>query len=401
MSPYSLFYNQIIKVYRYFKNHEFLEALFFNIMIFSNLFYNEYGYKFGLVLFFLVLLLKIAKGRVENSVFTTKLFTHSPINYAYQLFGMVNVMLFISLFIIIDWESVYFLMMMILYRVILFAENNYVQKKILSHSIEDLYLFEKEIEIPQLSNSSTVQSVMRLYTIRDKIRQSINKELEADFLKTELITNISHDLKTPLTSIINYSDLLSKKDKMDTDAKDYINVLSRNSQRLIALINDLIYASKTGSGNINVEKNTIEFNELVLQIYGDFDELFKSRDLEFVYEYKESEIFLYTDGNIMSRIIQNLISNAYKYSLQGTTIYSKVSVEKDNIIFIMQNYMKEDFQMNPERLTAELVKIEKSRSTEGSGLGLYITNNLVEILGGKFEVDIKDEIFKVKFQLKR
>lgn len=282
---------------------------------------------------------------------------------------------------------------LIIFRIIFEGENIYVQNAILNNAIEDLYNFGESFEKSSLADKKTSRTLNMLSSIKEQIRTSINKTMETERLKTELITNISHDLKTPLTSIINYADILSKKTEMDFEAKEYIGVLGRNSERLRSLIIDLIYASKTGSGAIKVEKVFIDFNELVSQIYGDFDELLNKKELEFLYDYGNEEINLYTDPGIVSRIVQNLISNAYKYSKPGTKILGCTKIEERYIHFEMKNETDIPIKENENDLLNELVKSEKARTTEGSGLGLYITKNLAEILGGEFHIAVKDNTF--------
>lgn len=187
---------------------------------------------------------------------------------------------------------------------------------------------------------------------------------------------------------------------MDEEAKAYINILGRNSQRMKDLIVDMLEASKAASRNVKVEKNFIEFNELFLQIYGDFDDQFVKKSLELKYNSDEENIYMYTDGNILSRIMQNLLSNINKYAREGTNVEVDVKSKEDLTIKI-SNISNRKFDERDVILDDAFVKIDKSRNTDGSGLGLYITKNLVELLGGKFNIHLKDDIFTAEVTIKK
>lgn len=384
--------NLVKRLLRYLKNTNFLEDTLLRLMIWLGMLFSVYGYVLALGIFSLIVVYKIWNGELKDSIFTLKLFLNSSGNRLYSLFGVLNIFI-LFIVMVMDYNFFDAFLNLIIFRIIFEGENIYVQNAILNNAIEDLYNFGESFEKSSLADKKTSRTLNMLSSIKEQIRMSINKTMETERLKTELITNISHDLKTPLTSIINYADILSKKTEMDFEAKEYIGVLGRNSERLRSLIIDLIYASKTGSGAIKVEKVFIDFNELVSQIYGDFDELLNKKELEFLYDYGNEEINLYTDPGIVSRIVQNLISNAYKYSKPGTKILCCTKIEEGYIRFEMKNETDIPIKENENDLLNELVKSEKARTTEGSGLGLYITKNLAEILGGEFHIVVKDNTF--------
>ncbi|MFR7760058.1 MAG: sensor histidine kinase, partial [Peptoniphilus grossensis] len=218
---------------------------------------------------------------------------------------------------------------------------------------------------------------------------------------SELITKVSHDLKTPLTSIINYADLLSKKDELDDEAKKFIGILKRNSTRLRDLIVDLVFASKTSTRDISVERSLVELNEMILQIYGDYDSLFKQKDLDFLYNSTSDEILIYTDVNLFVRIVENLLSNAAKHSRPGTKVLAGVIERESSVEFYVKNIMNEKLNMNSDELFEELLKADRSRHSEGSGLGLNIVKNLSEILGGDVKISIHGQWFDVHVLLSK
>lgn len=382
------------KVVRHFKNTNFLESTFLSLMLLFGAFFSVYGYLLAIGIFSIIIVYKILDGNLIDSIFTLKLFLNSSENKMYTVFGVLNIFILFTM-MVMDYNFFSAFLNLIVFKIIFAGEDIYVQNEILNTAIEDLYNFGESFKKSTLANRKTSRTLNMLSSIKEQIKASINKSMETERLKTELITNISHDLKTPLTSIINYADILSKKTEMDEEAREYIGVLGRNSERLRSLIIDLIYASKTGSGAIKVEKVFIDFNELVSQIYGDFDEVLNQKGIEFIYDYDNEEINLYTDPGIVSRIVQNLISNAYKYSKPGTKILCCTKIEDGYIHFEMKNESNTPIKENETDLLNELVKSEKARTTEGSGLGLYITKNLVEILGGEFHIVVDNTTFMV------
>lgn len=393
------FKSRLKSIIRYLKNYNSLEIMLLNFMLIFGLIFSKFGYVVALVFFGFVLIHRIVKRKIFDSILTLKLFSNGYLNKRFTLMGVLNIFMLFTMSIL-DYNFFETYLTLLVFRIMFGAENTYIQNYLLNGAIEELYNFGETIEISNLASFKTKRTLQMLGSIKEEIKDSVNRSMKTERLKTELITNISHDLKTPLTSIINYTDILSKKTVMDEEAKEYINVLGRNSERLRALIIDLIYASKTGSGAIKVEKVFLDFNELVSQIYGDFDEVLSLKDLEFVYDY-DSEINIYTDPGIVSRIVQNLISNAYKYSKLGTKIIAQTKVTDEQVCFEMKNEAKEEINGDENDLINELVKSEKARSTEGSGLGLYITKNLAEILGGEFHIEIEGQEFTAKVTLPR
>ncbi|SHH12427.1 Signal transduction histidine kinase [Anaerosphaera aminiphila DSM 21120] len=391
---------ELKEAYRYIRDDIDLEWVLLNCLIMGSLIYGKIGYYSGLLIFLGVVIIKLFSKNLINSIFTLKLALESEKNKMYLVFVFLN--LFMGMLLIqIDYSGFASFLVLVVIRIVLGIENMYTQNLILTDLIEDLYNWGEISEVPSLASKKTVESSKFLKSIKEQIRESVEKQMETEYLKTELITNISHDLKTPLTSIVNYTDILGKKDVMDEEAREYVKVLGRNSERLKNLVIDLIYASKTGSGDVKVEKGFIDFNELVSQIYGDFDEVLKRKNVEFIYNYGDREISLYSDGNILSRIIQNLISNAYKYSKEGTQIIANAECTDEYIFFSMENISNTEIKLSEKDLFNELVKSEKSRNTEGSGLGLYIAKNLTEILGGNLFLKMEDNVFKVYLKLKR
>ena len=289
--------------------------------------------------------------------------------------------------------------MFIILRIFFIIEDQLIQNKILRNAIRNTESYEKIDTSSPLATEKTYDALLDLTRIKDHMYHVAQASFESQKLKTELITNISHDLKTPLTSIINYADILSKKNVMDDEARGYIRVLGRNSERLKSLIIDLIDASKSESGNIHVEPMLFDFNEMVNQIYADFESNYVAKDLNFVYEADQEDIAIYSDPDILSRVIQNVFSNASKYALPGTRVYGKTYITEDRLYFNIKNVSKEPLNVSSKELQSQFIRGEKSRTTEGSGLGLYISKNLTEILGGEFRIVIDGDYFQVFIEL--
>lgn len=227
---------------------------------------------------------------------------------------------------------------------------------------------------------------------------AIQEGIKSEKMKTELITNVSHDIKTPLTSIINYVDLLKKENIQDEKVKEYIEILDGKSQRLKKLIEDLVEASKASSGNVKLNNEKIEVCELIKQTTGEFQEKFKEKNLDINLKMPESEVFINADSRYMYRIIENLFSNISKYALESSRVYIDVYKNENKVIINIKNISKEKLNITAEELMQRFVRGDKSRSTEGSGLGISISKSLTELQNGKFDMKVDGDLFKVELE---
>lgn len=223
---------------------------------------------------------------------------------------------------------------------------------------------------------------------------AVDERIRSERFKAELITNVSHDLKTPLTSIINYVDLLKKEQIENPKAQEYIEVLERKSQRLKKLTEDLVEASKASTGSLTVVKERLGVVQLLQQALGEFEEKFSQHRLEPVLTVLDGEVYVSADGRYLWRIIDNLLSNCYKYALEGTRIYINAGRAEDSVFFLVKNISKQQLNIPPEQLLERFVRGEGSRTTEGSGLGLSIAQSLTELQGGSFRLEIDGDLFK-------
>ena len=228
---------------------------------------------------------------------------------------------------------------------------------------------------------------------------AIEDALKNERTKAELITNVSHDLKTPLTSIITYTDLLKQCDIEDATACEYINVLDEKSARLKKLIEDLVEASKASSGNVTLNLVEINLNELTEQVFGEYEDALDELKLDLKMNTPSEPIYVVADGQKTYRIIENLFSNVKKYALPGTRVYLDLSEENGEALLQMKNISREEMNFDAEHLAERFVRGEDSRTTEGSGLGLSIAKSLTELQGGKFDITIDGDLFKVVIKL--
>lgn len=232
--------------------------------------------------------------------------------------------------------------------------------------------------------------------IRDGLMESVNESLKNEKLKADLITNVSHDIKTPLTSIVNYVDLLKRENLGNENARNYIRILDEKSQRLKQLTEDLVETSKITSGNVKLDMQKIDMVELLYQTGGEFNERFEARNLTIVTKIPNKSMYIYADGRKLYRSLENLYTNAAKYALENTRVYVELSNNDNKVVFTIKNVSKNELDIVSDGkvdLTERFVRGEKSRTTEGSGLGLSIAKNLTTLMGGKFEINVDGDLF--------
>lgn len=232
--------------------------------------------------------------------------------------------------------------------------------------------------------------------IQNGFSNAVNESIKSERMKTELITNVSHDIKTPLTSIINYVDLLKAEEIESEKAKEYIGILDSKSQRLKKLIEDLVEASKASSGNLKLNMERINLVELIKQTTGEFEDKFNEKNLKVEINTSEENIYIEADNRYMYRVIENLFSNISKYALEGSRVYIDVTKKENEAKIEIKNISKDKLNITAEELMQRFVRGDKSRTTEGSGLGLSISKSLTELQHGTFNIIIDGDLFKVE-----
>ena len=231
--------------------------------------------------------------------------------------------------------------------------------------------------------------------IRDGLDKAIDSQLRSERMKSELITNVSHDLKTPLTSIINYIELIKKEENITPEyLKDYVNVLDSKSKRLKVLIEDLFEASKASSGNIELNMEKIDIIQLLRQSIGELEEKLSEANLDLKINVPEDKVYVRADGRRLYRVLENLLSNISKYSLPNTRVYIDITEVEGRVKLIMKNISSYELNFDPEEIMERFKRADDSRNTEGSGLGLAIARDLIKLQGGEFAIDIDGDLFK-------
>lgn len=240
-----------------------------------------------------------------------------------------------------------------------------------------------------------------LNRIGEGMSKAVEERIRSERLKTELITNVSHDIKTPLTSIINYVDLLKKEEIGNENAQEYIHVLERQSARLKKLIEDLVEASKASTGNISFNPEPTDVVELLNQAVGEYENRFSENNLEPIVHTPPTSVKILADGRLLWRVFDNLLNNICKYSQPRTRVYLDIRETDTNVIITMRNISKEILNVSPDELIERFVRGDSSRSTEGSGLGLSIAQSLTELQNGKFDLYLDGDLFKVSLIFER
>ncbi|MBS5945858.1 MAG: HAMP domain-containing histidine kinase [Peptoniphilus harei] len=233
--------------------------------------------------------------------------------------------------------------------------------------------------------------------IGENLDLAIEDAVKSERLKTELITNVSHDLKTPLTSIINYSDLLSKDDNTADEVKEYSKIINEKSNKLKVLIEDLFEVSKATSNNIELDRQELDFNSLVQQSIGEWEDKISEKNIEIISNLPEEKLMLNIDGQKFSRVLDNLFSNISKYALENSRVYVDLS-EEGGVKLTIKNISKYPLNISSDELMERFTRGEKSRTTSGSGLGLSIASSFVRAHGASFDIDIDGDLFKVTIE---
>ncbi|CAH2761287.1 HAMP domain-containing histidine kinase [Erysipelothrix amsterdamensis] len=248
-------------------------------------------------------------------------------------------------------------------------------------------------------DTSKLQGVLKehahdLNQLSDGMHRAVEKQMKSERMKTDLITNVSHDIKTPLTSIINYIGLLEQKSFEDIEVQEYLKVLSRQSSRLKKLIEDLVEASKASSGSIHLNQEDTDLNVLLDQVIGEYRDRFDQKHLELVVS--QDVVHAHLDGNVLFRVLDNLFGNICKYSLKQSRVYVNLKLIENKAVLEIKNISDVSLNISSDELMERFVRGDASRNTEGSGLGLSIAKALTEVMGGEFKLDIDGDLFKVK-----
>ena len=314
-----------------------------------------------------------------------------------------NVVLGIADIALFYEDGIFFLILLILFVydliVLLKIVKNAAYIRKIFDAIHSIRMGNNDIRINPFELPNYLRSYADdLNNVNDGLKNAVENAIKEQKTKTELITNVSHDLKTPLTSIITYVDLLSRCEIKDENALKYIDILCDKSERLKKLIEDLIEASKASSGTINIEIVKMSLNELVYQVFAEYETEFEKRNLIPIIELSEKEIYVNADSKLAFRTLDNLFGNVKKYAMPGTRVYIKTFTENAKAYVTIQNISESQLNISAEELMTRFVRGDKSRNSDGNGLGLSIAESFSKLQNGELTLQINGDLFTAKVE---
>lgn len=396
-----------LTVLAYLLTAEFFTSLARGIKAKTNIFKNTFIYMFcAFIVKMVVKFFKALKKFIKGIVYKPKHFDRKTTAaiVLYTLFNIVSALLVVLTFnsyIFVDG----FFIFGILYGLGVLALDGYIVYLVMKYLKElDKIITAVEKGEPTGDNTENLPNSLKIlansYDIANaNLQSAIVKAVKDERTKAELITNVSHDLKTPLTSVINYIDLLQKCNIEDETAQEYMGVIAEKSGKLKRLIEDLIEASKISSGNVTINKTKLNLNELAAQAIVEEASEFEKRDLQLIFEEPAQKHIAFADGTKIYRVLENLLSNAKKYSAPGSRIYARLYSGTDCEYFEIKNISKEQLNISAQELTERFVRGDKSRNEDGNGLGLSIATELCRLNGGELILSIDGDLFKATVKI--
>ncbi len=318
----------------------------------------------------------------------------------YLLFLLINL-----IFVLSGWTGIGIVFLFdLVIGMYLFAENK-AKQRIIS-GVEQIKEGDMSCQIDTKGMHGDVLFLANaVNTMGDAVRHAVETSMKDERLKADLITNVSHDIKTPLTSIINYVNLLKRENIEDENVKKYIEILESKSQRLKQLTEDLVEASKISSGNVTLQITRLNFIELLNQTLGEFSENFEKKNLSIVLNIPDQPVVIEADSRHIWRVIENLFKNVEKYAMENTRVYIDISEEIKNndsyVTFSVKNISRQPLNFDANDLTERFIRGDVARSTEGSGLGLSIAKDLTQLQGGTFEIYLDGDLFKIMLSFRK
>ena len=327
--------------------------------------------------------------------------TLNKINKTYKV--IIYFILFIlANIILLQFNDIGIFLIVVLWIFAIYKVNNSTIKFYeIKDALKEIYNGNVEVYLNEEDYKGDLKEVSRYVNdIAGGFSNAISEQLKSERMKTELITNVSHDIKTPLTSIINYVDLLKKENIDNENIKKYLDIIDNKSQKLKKLTDDLVEASKASSGNIKLNIERINIDELIKQEIGEFEDKFNKIGLTTIIDIKDKNIYINADGRYIARVLDNIFSNISKYALENSRVYIDVNKENDEVVVTFKNISREKLNISEEELMQRFVRGDESRNTEGSGLGLSISESLTKLQGGEFKINIDGDLFKVMLTFK-
>ena len=290
-----------------------------------------------------------------------------------------------------------FLLMILPMIGIIYSNKKSIDIYLVNERLKEINRGNLDDEIVERGSTEVIELIQNITKIKDGYKIAVDETLKNEKIKTELISNVSHDLRTPLTSIINYVNILSESNLSEEERSEYLLILEQKSKKLKVLIDDLFEMSKINSGKMKLNKERIEIISLIHQSIGEYSYLYEDKNVEFNVDCVVDEIYMNLDGKLMSRVFENLVINALKYSLEGTRIYVEIKEHIKNVEVSIKNIANYKMEFNNNDVLERFVRGDKSRNSkvEGSGLGLAITKSIVELHNGKVNIIREGDMFKI------
>ena len=349
-------------------------------------------------------------GREISEILTDGRKNSRRIFWYYSLYFLTNFLLIMmmfalwrsferdgSLLILLFWIALFFFWLWMQKQLLKMLVRKNRQREALSNAVEEIRNGNLEYQV-DAANFYTQEKKMAdgINHIGEGLHAAVDSAMKSERMKTDLITNVSHDIKTPLTSIINYVDLMKREEIPNEKVQHYLDVLDKKSQRLKNLTEDLVEASKASSGNVKLEMIRLDFIELINQVNGEFKEKLETKNLVMVTQVPEGQAAIMADGRRLWRVLENLYGNVAKYAMERTRVYIDVEKTEQEVSFSMKNISEAPLNISPEELTERFTRGDVARTTEGSGLGLSIAKSLTELQKGRFEIYLDGDLFCVK-----
>lgn len=403
--PYYPLIADALTVLAYLFTAEFFTSLARGIKAKTNIFKNTFIYMFcAFIVKVVVKFFKALKTFIKGIVYKPKHFDRKTTAaiVLYTLFNIISV-----LFVILSYNvgNGVIAFLGTVYAISVLALDGYIVYLVMKYlkSLDNIITAVENGE-PTSDNAENLPNSLKIlansYDIANaNLQSAIVKAVKDERTKAELITNVSHDLKTPLTSVINYIDLLQKCNIDDETAREYMGVIAEKSGKLKRLIEDLIEASKISSGNVTINKTKLNLNELAAQAIVEETAEFEKRDLQLIFEEPAQKHIAFADGTKIYRVLENLLSNAKKYSAPGSRIYARLYSGTDCEYFEIKNISKEQLNISAQELTERFVRGDKSRNEDGNGLGLSIATELCRLNGGELILSIDGDLFKATVKI--
>lgn len=316
----------------------------------------------------------------------------------------------LGIFVVVHWlalgvrgsSGVFILMLLVEAAAVYLVVRGAISKSRIKRGIKEIASGNVDYQIPlEHLRGGDLKIAEMVNNIGNGLQRAVEEGMKSERLKTDLITNVSHDIKTPLTSIINYVDLLKRENFNDPKIQGYLDILEAKAQRLKTLTEDVVEASKVSSGNIVLEFMDVNLVEMINQTAGEFAEKFGAKNLEMVQNLPDGPAMIHVDGRRMWRVLENIYNNAAKYAMPGTRVYADLWVTEENVSFSLKNISEQPLNISADELTERFIRGDISRSTEGSGLGLSIAKSLTAMQEGDFRLYLDGDLFKVTIEFPR